>query len=157
MPLSVPRSPSAQAASRRNGARSRGPATAQGKAQSARNAVKHGLLAALPRLAGELPAWLAALEKQWYAMVTPEDRAARALIDSAVMAALRLQRTEAMVDALFGELLDPGRTRRPQEAPEPGQPAEARRLMVLLGYEKRFRGQRDRALRQLAGRRSTLG
>ena len=90
-------------------------------------------------------------------MVTPEDRAARALIDSAVMAALRLQRTEAMVDALFGELLDPGRTRRPQEAPEPGQPAEARRLMVLLGYEKRFRGQRDRALRQLAGRRSTLG
>src|SRR4029453_1371963 len=38
-----PRSPAQIEASRRNGARSRGPVTAEGKARASRNALKHGL------------------------------------------------------------------------------------------------------------------
>ena len=42
------RSPAQIEASRRNGARSKGPVTAEGKARASRNALKHGLSAMEP-------------------------------------------------------------------------------------------------------------
>ncbi|MFL5336831.1 MAG: hypothetical protein ACJ8H8_27565, partial [Geminicoccaceae bacterium] len=45
MPASRPRSPAQLEASRRNGARSKGPVTEDGKARASRNALKHGLTA----------------------------------------------------------------------------------------------------------------
>ena len=45
MPEPRPRSPAQIEASRRNGARSHGPTTAEGKAHASRNALKHGLCA----------------------------------------------------------------------------------------------------------------
>ena len=54
-----PRSPAQIEAARKNGARSRGPVTAAGKARASRNALKHGL-AAMHHLvleAKHLPSW----------------------------------------------------------------------------------------------------
>src|SRR4051794_41279756 len=45
MPTPRPRTPSQIAASRRNGSRSKGPVTEEGKAKASRNALKHGLTA----------------------------------------------------------------------------------------------------------------
>jgi hypothetical protein len=62
MPESCRRTPAQIEASRRNGARSPGPVTAEGKACSSRNALKHGLCAMQHLvLEGEVPDDLAAL------------------------------------------------------------------------------------------------
>src|SRR5215207_7484874 len=45
MPEPRPRTPAQVDASRRNGARSRGPVTEEGKARASRNALQHGLCA----------------------------------------------------------------------------------------------------------------
>jgi hypothetical protein len=57
----APRSPAQLEASRANGSRSRGPVTAEGKARSSRNAVRHGLCAPAILAPGEDPEAFAAL------------------------------------------------------------------------------------------------
>ena len=73
MPDPRPRSPAQIEASRRNGARSRGPVTEEGKARASRNALKHGL-AALHHfvLEDEAPAELEELTARLLAELAPE-------------------------------------------------------------------------------------
>jgi hypothetical protein len=82
-------------ASRRNGAKSRGPKTPEGKARSARNALKHGLRAVRHLvLPAEDPAAFAALEKALLEEFAPEGAVQTVLARQVVSAAWRLARAD---------------------------------------------------------------
>ena len=81
-------------ASRINGARSRGPRTAAGKARSARNALKHGLCARTMLLADEDAAAFAAFETALLAELAPQGALQAVLARQIVSAAWRLARAD---------------------------------------------------------------
>src|ERR687897_3664621 len=98
-------------ASRRNGAKSSGPKTPEGKARSAQNALKHGFRAqkhvVLP---GENAAEFAALEAALMEELAPEGALQAALAQRVVSAVWRLSRAEALQVDLFAEERLPGRS-----------------------------------------------
>ena len=135
------RSPAAQAASRRNGARSKGPKTAAGKSRSARNAFKHGFRAqrSLPE---KLPDWLNALERDLIVLSGQKGQGRHEHLDRVLLASLLLREVDDLIDARLTQLLRlPGRALdehlRPQE------------LAKLQAYRHRFRVQRDTGIRKL--------
>jgi hypothetical protein len=84
-------------ASRKNGARSRGPKTEEGKARASRNALKHGLRAARHLvLPAEDPAAFAALEAALFEELAPEGALQTVLARQIVSAAWRLARVDRM-------------------------------------------------------------
>jgi hypothetical protein len=91
-------------ASRRNGARSRGPQTPEGKARSAQNALKHGLRAekhvVLPH---EDAAEFAELEAAMIAELAPEGALQAVLARRVAVAAWRLARADRLEVELFAE------------------------------------------------------
>jgi hypothetical protein len=93
-------------ASRKNGAKSRGPKTAEGKARSAQNALKHGLRAekylVLP---DEDPAELEALVAELIEELAPAGALERFLVGRIARAAWRLERAERTEVSLFAERL----------------------------------------------------
>jgi hypothetical protein len=95
--------PSARAeASRRNGAKSRGPKTPEGKARSAQNALKHGLRAQKHLvLPSEDAAEFAALEAALMEELAPEGALQSALAQRVVAAVWRLERAERLEAELF--------------------------------------------------------
>ena len=98
----VPISNARAEASRRNGAKSRGPTTPEGKARSARNALKHGLraekYAVLPQ---EDAAAFRALEAALVAELAPDDALQRILVGRIAAAAWRLERAERLEAEVF--------------------------------------------------------
>jgi hypothetical protein len=102
----VPVSNARADASRRNGARSRGPVTPEGKARSARNALKHGLRAekhvVLPQ---EDAAEFAALQSTLLEELAPVGTLQNVLARRIACAAWRLERTERLEVDLFAERL----------------------------------------------------
>jgi hypothetical protein len=93
-------------ASRRNGAKSRGPKTAEGKTRSAQNALKHGLRSqkhvVLP---GESAAEFAALETALLEELAPEGALQSVLAARIARAAWRLERAERIEAGLFEHYL----------------------------------------------------
>ena len=91
-------------ASRINGAKSRGPKTAAGKARSSRNALKHGLCAEkFLVLLEEDPAAFRALEAALLAKLAPVGALQAVLARQIVSAAWRLARAERIEVEIFAE------------------------------------------------------
>jgi hypothetical protein len=103
-------SPARAAASRRNGARSRGPKTSEGKARSAQNALKHGMRAqkciVLP---GERAAAFAAFEAALLEELAPDGALQAVLAQRVVAASWRLARAERLEAELFARNMLDGR------------------------------------------------
>jgi len=102
MPEPRPRSPAQIEAARRNGARSRGPVTPEGKARSSRNALKHGL-AALHHfvLEDEAPTELEELTTRLMAECSPETEIEARLVKRMAIAFWKSERAERIEVALF--------------------------------------------------------
>jgi hypothetical protein len=94
------------AASRRNGAKSRGPKTIEGKARSAQNALKHGFRAQkFVVVGGENPQEFAALETALLSELAPEGALQGLLAARIARAAWRLERAERIEAGLYGHHL----------------------------------------------------
>ena len=87
--------PKKRAANRANAAKSTGPRTPEGKRQSSRNAVTHGLFCRAAILPGEDPAELERLRRGMMARLRPRDALERMLADRVVSEAWRLRRAVA--------------------------------------------------------------
>jgi hypothetical protein len=93
-------------ASRKNGARSRGPRTPEGKARSARNALKHSLRAEKYLVLPEEDAVeFAALEAALVGELAPQGALQSILVQRVARAAWRLERAERIEVELFAERL----------------------------------------------------
>jgi hypothetical protein len=100
--LHRPVSEAQRQASRRNGARSRGPRTPAGKAHSSRNARRHGFYAKLHLFTPEETDGLADETRYWMESFHPTDPFALALVRQAAFAAFqwrRVSRVEAEFEA----------------------------------------------------------
>jgi hypothetical protein len=96
--------PARAEASRKNGAKSRGPKTSEGKARSARNALRHGLRAQkYVVLPDEDAAEFAALEAALTEELAPAGVLQSVLVQRIAAAAWRLSRAEQLETELFAE------------------------------------------------------
>jgi len=138
-------------AARLNGARSRGPVTPEGKAISARNALRHGLLAKTVVLCNEDAKAFEALFNLLIQRFSPVDDVELSAIEEMAAAHWRIRRAmsveHAILDAAIRENLD----KEPDEQTLAAfaDPANQTTLLLLQRYEARFQSMYHRALRSL--------
>ncbi len=99
--MSICLSPARAAASRRNGAKSRGPCSSEGKARSSRNALRHGLCAGRHLVADEDVEAFTALEASILEELAPVGALQKILAGRVVRAAWRLERSERIEAEMF--------------------------------------------------------
>jgi hypothetical protein len=138
-------------ASRRNGARSRGPVTLQGKAVARLNSTRHGLLSQSVVMTGEDPAEFHALLQDFVRRLLPADNAELAYVEQMVSALWRLRRAEAIEVAILNQIV--------------GAPVDDPRLAALAAatpdlerlrrYQQRLLRDHRRAAKDLADLRAT--
>jgi hypothetical protein len=148
------------AASRANGARSRGPVTAQGKQRSSKNAATHGFASASIVLTTEdWPSYLQCREA-FIQRFQPVDDVELGLVEEMVAARWRQQRIWALESAAIDDELDAQRPEvdRTYSAITPdvrtvlafARLADESRALALMGrYEARYSRQFYRALKTL--------
>lgn len=142
--------------SRRNGTKSRGPATAAGKAISSRNRYTHGMLSKLVVIEGEDSARFSTLLNSFRAGLQPRNQIEEGLIEDLAICKWRQRRLVAMETAcLTGEI------RRQDPAASSETPAvraalalnalsiDAHTLQLINRYEQSFDRQYNRTLRRL--------
>ncbi|QQN74416.1 hypothetical protein [Croceicoccus sp. YJ47] len=135
------RSEAARAASRRNGAKSKGPTSPQGKAKAARNAFKHGFRSkrTLPE---PLPPWLAEIEQE-LAMLAGEVGIGRhPQMERVLLNFLLINEIDTLIDGTIDHLL----SLAPCDVAAQLQP---RKLATLEYYRHGFRRRRDTGIRLL--------
>jgi hypothetical protein len=93
-------------AARRNGAKSHGPKTPEGKAISSRNALRHGMTAKAVLLTNENPEAYQKLADAYYEKFQPADDVERDLVDEMVVAKWRQRRDWSNETALFDLEMD---------------------------------------------------
>jgi hypothetical protein len=154
-----PRSAAQIAASRANGAKSRGPVTPDGKKISAQNAQRHGILAGICTIAGEAPENFAAMLADLYKTWAPTDEHERCLVDTLGMAVWRRARIAALESA--GITLQVAKVRAASNRPDAAictatqyraltsLAQETHTFELLHRYEKAFTRMFERAARSL--------
>jgi hypothetical protein len=143
-------SPARAEASRKNGAKSRGPKTPEGKARASKNALKHGSRAEKHVVVeGECPKTFAAFEAALVDDLAPEGALQSLLAGRIVRAAWRLERAERIEAELFARemqgLFDDGDLGLALISDGNG----ARAFDVLLRYRGAAQAELFRALRML--------
>jgi hypothetical protein len=152
MPEPRPRTPAQIAASRRNGSRSKGPVTEEGKAKASRNALKHGLTA-LHHLVLEdevpdaLEALIATVTEEAGAASEIEARLARRL----ALALWKGERAERIETALFDAApkLPPPQAGFQWEVADPLTTFDLRRFNAMRGYQAQQGREISRCLKEL--------
>ncbi|MCB1882671.1 MAG: hypothetical protein KDG89_01550 [Geminicoccaceae bacterium] len=139
-----PRTPAQAEASRRNGARSRGPVTDAGRRRSSQNSVRHGLRSKAPVLGAEDARHLAALRsdllRRW-PVATPVERHWLERLAACHLRQAKLEAVEFLaMDALLFDADEP-------DAPHGGQRLPS--LATLLRYRRQVAREMEEAGRNL--------
>ena len=93
-------------AARRNGAKSNGPKTPEGKAISSANSLRHGMTAKCILLTNEDPEAYTKLAEAYYEKFQPADDVERDLVDEMIVAKWRQRRDWSNEAALFDLEMD---------------------------------------------------
>jgi proteasome lid subunit RPN8/RPN11 len=151
---------------RANGAKSRGPKTFEGRAKSARNAIKHGLTSETIVLQTESAGQFDSLRQSYIDRLAPADQVEADLVDQIVAARWRLERVWEMETALLDLEMVRQRPRIEAEFIDLDQPTrkalafkelveDSRALALLNRYEIGFQRTINRALETLRRLRET--
>lgn len=147
---SCPRTAIQMEASRRNGARSKGPVTAEGKARSALNGTRHGLCSSrFFLLPDEDPQAFALFVVDLLALLAPRDQAEHQAAERAAQAKWRAMRADRLEAEILAELF------AAKALPDVAESravrlAATKALSTMLRYRARVQRDLDRALAELA-------
>jgi hypothetical protein len=146
------------AANRANGALSRGPKTPEGKARSAQNACKHGLLSSIAAIRAEKKEAFDDCLNSYCARFQPADDVELGLVEEMVAASWHLRRSLAIETSMLDTEMAhcPGTDPLENLARAFGDLACTPKLHLLYRYQTRLHNMHSRALREFLLLRKSL-